>query len=342
MRIPRLLCGAVLLAGLIDPAAGQEKAPAPRPAPPAKGVAATVNGQPIPEKALQAALRGVPPEKVAEARAEILSHFIDNVLVEQHLLQLRVEVPKEEQDKSVAQLKEQMNKPGGADGGFDKWLQSMNLTEDELRAHIVADLRWEKYVTQQAGDAVLRDYFSKNKEMFDGSMVRARHILLTPPGPDAAAAQKTKADLEQIRQTLEQEVAQGLAKVPANADTLTREKERVRLIEDAFSKVAAAKSGCPSKEQGGDLGFFPRAGSMVEPFARAAFALKPYQMSEVVGTQFGFHLILATERKAGKETKFEDVKEAVREVYADRVLREGLLAQLRLKAKVDVPPAAKP
>jgi peptidyl-prolyl cis-trans isomerase C len=342
MRTARLLCVALVLVGFTYSAMAQEKAPLPKPTPVAKGAAATVNGQPIPEKALQAALRGVPPDKYAEARADILNHFVDNVLIEQHLLQLRIDVPKPEVDKAFAQIKEQMNKSQNPAQSFEKWLEAMAMTEDEARTHIAADLRWDKYVNQQVTDKVLRDYFDKNMEMFDGTMVRARHILLSPPTSDAQALQKARVELELIRQNIEQEVARGLAKLPATTDTLTREKERTRLSEDAFSKTASAKSACPSKEQGGDLGFFPRAGSMVEPFARAAFGLKPHNMSEIVTTQFGVHLILATERKPGKPTKFEDLKDAVKEVYADRVLREGLLAQLRPKAKVVFNPPAKP
>ena len=213
---------------------------------------------------------------------------------------------------------------------------------DELRAHIASDLRWEKYVNQQVTDKTLQDYFAKNSDMFDGSMVRARHILLTPAAGDPQGAAKTEAELRQLRQSIEQKAAEGMAKLPANADTLAREKARSQLLEDAFAQAATVKSACPSKEQGGDVGFFPRAGSMVEPFARAAFALKPHQMSDVVATPFGFHLILATERRPGKPTKFEETKDAVREVYADRVLREGLLAQLRPKAKITITPVSKP
>ncbi len=340
MRACIYWCGVTLLVGLAGPALGQEKAPVPRPVPAATGVAATVNGQPISEKAVQTALRGVPAERQTEARADILNHFIDNMLLEQHLLQLRADLPKEEVDKSIAQLKEQVGKGPGQT--FEKWLQAMNLTENELRTHITADLRWERFVNGQITEPVLRDYFTKNPAMFDGSMVRARHILLTPPANDAQAAQKMRAELEQLKQGIEQEVAKGLASPPATADAAAKEKARAQLIEVAFAKAATAKSACPSKEQGGDLGFFPRAGSMVEPFARAAFALKPFQMSEVVTSQFGLHVILATERKPGKETKFEEVKDAVREIYADRVLREGLLAQLRPKAKIVVNPPPKP
>jgi peptidyl-prolyl cis-trans isomerase C len=80
---------------------------------------------------------------------------------------------------------------------------------------------------------------------------------------------------------------------------------------------------------------------MVEPFARAAFALKPYEMSDVVATKFGYHLILVTDRRPGRDTKYEDVKEVVKEVYSDR-LRENLAGQLRPNAKIVITPAPKP
>lgn len=341
MRCHRMLPGVLALIGFVAHAAGQEKAPAPNPVPIAKGAAATVNGQPIPERSLQAALKGVPAEKLAEARADILNHFIDNVLLDQHLVQLRVEAAKADVDKSVAQVKEQLSKSATPGFTFEKWLESMMLTEEEMWRHIAAELRWEKYVKEQVTDQVARDYFAKNPEMFDGTMVRARHILLTPQLGDPQG-QKARVELELTRQSIEQEVAKGLAGLSATTDTLSREKKRIQLLEEAFAQQATAKSACPSKQQGGDIGYFPRAGSMVEPFAKTAFALKPFQMSEVVATQFGMHLLLCTERKAGKETKFDEVKEAVREVYADRVVRAGLLSQLRPKAKIEIAPAPKP
>ena len=76
---------------------------------------------------------------------------------------------------------------------------------------------------------------------------------------------------------------------------------------------------------------------MVEPFAKAAFALNPYEMSGVVTSQFGHHLILTLERKPGKETKFEDAKEDIKEVYASHK-REELCKELRQKAKIVVTP----
>jgi len=72
---------------------------------------------------------------------------------------------------------------------------------------------------------------------------------------------------------------------------------------------------------------------MVEAFAKAAFDLKPFELSQPVLTQFGYHLILVTDLQAGQPVKFEDVREEVREVFVNR-LRESLCIQLRPSANI--------
>ena len=78
---------------------------------------------------------------------------------------------------------------------------------------------------------------------------------------------------------------------------------------------------------------------MVEPFAKAAFETKPYAMTDVVVTEFGYHLILVTGRKQGTPKKFEDVKEDVRMLFAMR-LREAVIGQMKPRAQVAVTPVA--
>src|SRR5262249_21770508 len=148
-------------------------------------------------------------------------------------------------------------------------------TEKELRDHITADLRWIKYASAQATDKALSDLFNGNKDLFDGTMVRAQHILITPPTKDAAAATAVVNQLREIKKNVEAEVAAGLAKLPASADKLIREKERTNLLSQTFGKYAKAKSDCPSKASGGAVGPFPKLGYMVAPFSNAAFALQP-------------------------------------------------------------------
>lgn len=324
---PASLSASVVLAGLMTGLAIAQE----RGGPSLDAVAATVNGEPIREMAVQRALKAVPPDKQGEARSEVVSFLIDNALIEQHLVAQAVTVDQKEIDARLGEMKQQLDKEKLA---YDKVLHDMMLTEQELRGHIMAELRWQKYVDAQANDKALRELFQKSPDMFDGSMVHARHILLSPPAGDARAVEQARQQLGAVKKQIEDQVAAGMAKLPANSDNLAKEKERARLMEEAFATIAKEKSACPSNKQGGDVGWFPRSGSMVESFAKAAFALKPYQMSDVVVTQFGLHLILTVEHKAGKsDVKFEDVKDDVKDVFAGR-LREGLCEQLRGKAKI--------
>jgi parvulin-like peptidyl-prolyl isomerase len=316
-------------------AAAQERVPAPpASAPAANAVAATVNGQPILESAVQRGLKRVPPDKHALARPEILDYLVENILIDQHLTQLNVQVEKKDIDAQIEQMKTELKRNNQT---IETVLKEMMLTEPELRMHIAADLRWGKFADAQANEKALRELFESNRTMFNGELVHARHILLTPATPDAQASEQSRAQLLLLKSQIDKQVADGLAKLPAGQDNLAREQARTKLIDDAFAATARDKSACPSRDKGGDVGWFPRAGSMVEPFAKAAFDLKPYQISEPVKTQFGCHLILVVDRRAGKETKFEDVKDEVKDVFCER-LREGLLVRLKQTAKVVVNP----
>jgi parvulin-like peptidyl-prolyl isomerase len=171
--------------------------------------------------------------------------------------------------------------------------------------------------------------------------VRVRHILLTPPAGDAKAAEAARAQLLQIKADLEKQTAEAVAKLPATTEAVAKEQERCKTLDELFAAAAREKSACQSKKEGGDVNWFPRAGSMVEPFAKAAFALKPFQISDPVQTTSGYHLLLLTGKKPGQPTKFEDVKDSVAEVYGMK-LREAVVAMMRKDAKITVnpPPAA--
>jgi peptidyl-prolyl cis-trans isomerase C len=336
---------AIVVLGLLGrPAMAQQKSAGPAPVPPPvqapapTGNAATVNGQPVPEKAVQRALRRVPEDKRAEARPEILNYLIDNTLIDQEMAKQRVAVDKKEVDARVEQIKAEIKKDGK---DFAKVMAELMLTEEELRAQIEADLRWDKFSSQQATDQAVRKLFNDNPAMFNGSVVHARHILLTPAANNPQASEQAKVKLALIKQRIEHQVAQGLAKLDPKTDNLKREEARIKLLDTAFAEAAAKESACPSKAQGGDVGWFPRAGKMVEPFAKAAFDLKPYQLSDIVTTAFGHHLILVLETKPGKDVKFEDAKDVVKDVFCDR-LRDDLLAKLRPAAQIVVTPASRP
>lgn len=328
-----VVVGLLAFAGAL---AAQAPAPPPQPIQPLKtdpppsrdAVAARVNGQVLSELAVYRGLQRVPPARREEARKDVLNYLIDNMIVDQYLLQLKLAVEPKEVEENVAKIKKEA---AAEKQDFNELLKKLVITEDELRVELTAALRWDKFVLQQGTDDKLQDYFKKNPDTFNGTRVHARHILLPIDGKAEAAQAKLLA----IKTHVEQEAAQAAAKLPAATDAITREKERAKTLETAFAKAAAENSTCPSSKNGGDLGFFRRAGDMVEPFARTAFELKPYQISNPVATEFGYHLILAVEREPGKEISFEKAKSFVQEVYGER-LREAVLAHYKAKARIEI------
>jgi peptidyl-prolyl cis-trans isomerase C len=135
-------------------------------------------------------------------------------------------------------------------------------------------------------DTDRRSFYDQNPQFFkQPEQVQARHILIKS-GPKDDKAQQDKA-LEKIKQVQEE--------VKAGGD---------------FAALAKKYSEGPSGKNGGDLGYFGR-GQMVKPFEVAAFGLEPGQTSDIVKTQFGYHLITVTGKKAASTTPYEEVKEKI-------------------------------
>lgn len=299
--------------------------------PPAPAV--IVNGEPIAEATVQRSLKNAPAEMKAKARADLISFLIDNLLIDQHLRAAGPTAPAE-LDARMQLIKQEATKNNVP---FDKLLAQLALSEEELKAQVAADLRWEKYCKSQFPDAKLQEFFTANRTFFDGSEVTGRHILVAvAANADPATRQQAKAKLAAIKKSLEdQAAAEAGKKTPAGADALLANSTRMKETIDAFCVAAAKDSDCPSKRNGGDIGSFGRTGRMVEPFAKAAFALQIGQVSDVVETEFGYHLILITAKTPGRDVKFDEVKDQVFEVCSER-LREQMLPGLKQKATIKV------
>lgn len=151
----------------------------------------------------------------------------------------------------------------------------------EIEYVLFPNARFESGVEVSEADA--KQYYDENQgEFAQQEQVHARHILIRSP---EAADEQTKAEARQRAEA-----------------ALTRIKEGAD-----FATLATEVSEDSSASNGGDLGFF-RRGMMVPPFEEAAFSLQPGQTSNIVETQFGFHIIKVEERTEAGAPPFEETR----------------------------------
>lgn len=296
----------------------QQPAPAPssplqiKPPAPVEKVVATVGDQKITNTELDSMIRSrlqgqmAPPEVMANLRKAFLESMIQNILVTQFVAAKNIKVDDTEVEAAIAQIKKQVEE-AGAD--LATVLKAQGMTEEGLKERLASELAVEKYAKGEVTDKKAEEYFNSHKKEFDGTQVKASHILLKYD--DSSTDEEKKAANDKIA-TIRKEIVGG-------AD---------------FAESAKQHSACPSSAEGGDLGFFARHGGMVEPFAAAAFGLEAGGISEPVETQFGVHLIKVTEVKPG-ELKFADAKNAVMGTLFQQLLEKAAEEQRKI-TKVEI------
>jgi parvulin-like peptidyl-prolyl isomerase len=278
--------------------------------------AAQVNGEAIAMAEVRAVLEARPspvPLTAAqqrELRQSALDMLIDDLLMRQFLRKNALPAQPAEMQKEIEDLKDALKKKTMT---LEQFLRETKQTEEQFRQDLTARIQWKHYLAGRFPEAQVKSYYEANKVFFDKVFVRASHILVKI-GPNATAAEKqtARAKLETIRQEI-------------SAGKLD------------FAEAAKKYSDCPSKDKGGDIGPFPYKFVVVEPFAKAAFAMKKGDVSDIVVTDFGLHLIKVTDRTQNETTTFESVKESVRDVMAqDMELYQQVLSEQRKGAKIEV------
>jgi peptidyl-prolyl cis-trans isomerase C len=317
--------GGLAGAGALACVAGlSARAPEPPPSPsgvvPAAAVAtvkpaALVNGESIPMSEVEAVLRqsgpsavAIPAEQRIFAQRQALAALIDDTLWHQFLLQNAPKVSEADVQNKLLEMDLELKKEHKS---LAEFIHDTGVTEERIRTTIGYQMRWQAYAQQHVTDAMVEKYYNDFKEFFDGVEVKVSHIVLrVPPVAPPAELQAARDKLKALREEI----------VAGKID---------------FAEAAKKNSQCPSAPNGGDIGFFPRKGLVEESFATTAFGLKVGDVSEVVQTDYGLHLIKVTDRKPGKPSEFAKIKEGVREVCAEE-MRVSLLAKLRKEAKIEV------
>ncbi|MBY0460842.1 MAG: peptidylprolyl isomerase, partial [Gemmataceae bacterium] len=278
-------------------------------------VAATVNGAQITLDEVDALLKNTLPltpltaAQRRQMRIEVLSDMVDDLLLRQFLKKNGPKVDPAEIDAQLKAYGEKLKAEGKTLAGFYK---ETGQTEAQVREAWTAAMQLTGYVKLNTTDEQLKAYFDANKEHFDRVEVKVRHVVLrvgkaAPPTERAAAKEKLEA--------LRGEIAAG--KID-------------------FAAAARKHSQCPSAAQGGDLGYILRKGGIIdEAICKAAFGLKVNELSGVIETDFGYHVLQVTDRKPGTPSTYDKSATDVLDTYTDE-FRAELIARLRKQGQIQI------
>jgi peptidyl-prolyl cis-trans isomerase C len=263
----------------------------------------------------QLAQRGKGEPATAEFYHQVLDGVIARRLLIQEAKTAKIPVPPAEVEARLEELRKRFPNPEE----FKKAIASQGLTEERLRAELSDQLLVQKLITTQILPSVIVDdqtakaFYDQNQaQMKQPERRHLRHILIRAE-EKAPAADKAKAK--------------------AKADELLG---RIKKGED-FAKLATENSEDPgSKPRGGDLSWIS-PGQTVPPFEQAAWALKPNEVSPVVETAFGFHIIQMLERQDATAVPFDQVKRRIISLLQQQKTQQAVkerVAALRAKSQV--------
>ena len=283
---------------------------------------AIVNGQEISGEAVQFELdrlvrfymgHGMSMDEIKQNLPKLEERALDQAVGAKLLLdraqQLDVPVTGADIDAEVAKVVMQV----GGEENFKKALEQQGITEIAFRKELEKGAKVNKLVEQACAgvpdpteDEVVQFFETHKAEFVTPPQVLCQHILVK--GSDDAALDKIKAIRERI--------------VSGGAD---------------FAEEAKKNSDCPSGQEGGSLGWFGR-GMMVPEFDKVAFEMKKGEVSGVVSTQFGYHIIYKADEKGGGEQTLVDVHDQIKDLLRHEArgrAMDSFVAELKANATIE-------
>jgi peptidyl-prolyl cis-trans isomerase C len=256
------------------------------------------------------------PEMMPQMENAALDQLINIEVLYQKGKKLTVKDLEQKVDDKVGQTRKQF--PSQAD--FEKALKGANITENKLkdlaRRNIVIDNLMQKEVFSKitVTEADAKKFYDDNPDKFKmPERTQASHILISA---DQKATPEDKKKAKEKAEAIRKRVAKG----------------------EDFAAVAKAESNCPSAAKGGDLGYFGK-GQMVPEFEKAAAALKLGELSDVVESPFGYHIIKVMDRKPADTVKFAEVKDKIEDYLKGQKAQKPMsdyVEKIKKEAKVEI------
>jgi peptidyl-prolyl cis-trans isomerase C len=287
-------------------------------------VLARVNGEAVKKADLDrlvknmelSANKPIPPDRRDEILRRALDQLVTYTVLSQETRARKVSVSDAEIDGNLKQMQSQF--PNEQE--FKKALSTRGMTIEKLRSDARIDMSINKMMEAEVAtgpaptDVQAREFYDKNPDKFkQDEAVRASHILIpADEKADEATKKKARAEIDDI-----------LKQLKAGAD---------------FAELAKKHSKDGSAAQGGDLNFFSK-GQMVPAFDQVAFSLKPGEMSDVVTTPFGYHIIKVTDRRPASTVPFDQVSPRIKEFLGEQQKQgraQAFIDLLKQKARIEV------
>lgn len=279
-----------------------------------------VNGEKIKDSVIQDEFERLRPEyeqvfidqNPEEQKLQLMDwsreNVIERVLICQEAKRNNSDIPIQEVDSALSEMKEQYNQQG-------RELKDLSVEEQkQLKENIELQMKIKRITNDickdigNPSDEAVREFFNKNKELFKTEeQIRVAHIVKHIDGRTSEAA---------ARQAMEKACAEMKTGV-------------------SFEMLVANYSDCP--DSGGDLGYITR-GKMVEEFEDVVFNLGSGEVSDVFQTRFGFHIAKVYDRKPTAFAKLEEVKDQIAEKLTQNLQSkaiEDFVDQLKSKAKIE-------
>ena len=248
-------------------------------------------------------------QNLPKLEAKALDQAIGAKLLLDQAARLDIPVTEKDIDAEVARVVQQV----GGEENYKKALAAQGIAEADFRKELEKGARVNMLVNQACAhvadpteDEVTAFYEAHKAEYVEPPQVLCQHILVK--GSNDAALDKIK----EIR-------------------------ERIVNDKSDFAEEAKKHSDCPSGAQGGSLGWFGR-GMMVPEFDKAAFEMKKGEVSGVVTTEFGYHIIYKADERGGGQQTIVDVHDQIKDLLRHEARGKAMdayVAELREKATIE-------
>ena len=256
-------------------------------------------------------------ERMETLCRQVLDKLIEEKLIDQEVKKSGIKVTSKEIEATLEEVK---RRNAATQEDLEKALKTEGLTLETYKKQIEKGIQrqkliqWSVKVEAKAGEEELKDFYKRNIDRYaTNETYRTSHILFIIPKeatPEAMAEVRKKAK---------------------------KVLEKIKEGED-FEEMARLHSEDASSKNGGDLGYFKR-GELVPAFERAALRLKVGEVSELVRTEFGFHIIKLVDRKGTEPLPFEEVKEKVRADYQESEMEKAFrqyITTLKEKSIIEI------